>query len=342
MDLMYIDNLETMLKTLSWDMDLYVPYKRNEHFVFGKYDPAKTVEFNLFRTCTPPKEFLFPPLERAAVYPLDSEPPSPNPFAVFGLKECDLASLEILDAVFGEDEFRDPLYMNWRENMFIVSSDCTDILESCFCTLFEGKGFPRAGFDLNISPAGDGFIVEIGSEKGQAFVEKHRNIFSTPPLEAVPTRDKRREEIEQRLRQQNAEYVPGDELKELIEREVYSEIFDTEAEGCVECQACTRVCPTCHCFFLFDSEGDDYFEKMKMWDSCIRQKYAEVAGGANPRRLLGDRIRHRFLHKFLYFPDRHGLQMCVGCGRCIDACMGGGDIREVLKKLRESRTAARK
>lgn len=335
MDVSYCKRLQPLIEALAGEMDLYVPYRKDEHYLFGTYDPAVDVTFNAVRTCTPPKEFLFPPLERAAVYPEKGTPPSPDPFAVFGMKECDLASLEVLDAVFGEDEFRDPLYMNWREKMFIVSGDCTDILESCFCTLFEGRGFPREGFDLNCSPAGDGFIVEAGSEKGAAFMSRHGDIFSAAPAEAIAARDARREEIRKRLEEQNAAYVPAGELKELIEQGIESEVFDREAGDCVECQACTRVCPTCHCFFLFDSGEGDYFEKMKMWDSCIRQKYAAVAGGANPREVLGDRIRHRFLHKYVYFLERYGIRMCVGCGRCIDACMGDGDMREVLKKLKE-------
>jgi hypothetical protein len=74
---------------------------------------------------------------------------------------------------------------------------------------------------------------------------------------------------------------------------------------------------------------------MKMWDSCMRMAYAAVAGGANPRKVLGDRIRHRLMHKFVYFLDRYGISMCVGCGRCIDSDAGGMDLRQILKRLSE-------
>ena len=67
----------------------------------------------------------------------------------------------------------------------------------------------------------------------------------------------------------------------------------------------------------------------------MRLAYAEVAGGANPRKVLGDRLMHRLMHKFSYFLDRYGIDMCVGCGRCVDAEAGGVDIRVVLKKLNE-------
>ena len=60
-----------------------------------------------------------------------------------------------------------------------------------------------------------------------------------------------------------------------------------------------------------------------------------VAGGENPRKVLGDRIKHRLMHKFAYFLDRYGIDMCVGCGRCMDTCAGGMDTRVLLKKLNE-------
>jgi hypothetical protein len=65
----------------------------------------------------------------------------------------------------------------------------------------------------------------------------------------------------------------------------------------------------------------------------MRLAYARVAGGENPRKILGDRLRHRFMHKFSYYLDRYGINMCVGCGRCVDAEAGDVDIRVVLKKL---------
>ena len=70
-----------------------------------------------------------------------------------------------------------------------------------------------------------------------------------------------------------------------------------------------------------------------MWDSCMRLAYAAVAGGGNPRKAVADRLRHRLLHKFVYFPERYGLDMCVGCGRCVDGEAGGVDIREIIKGL---------
>ena len=101
---------------------------------------------------------------------------------------------------------------------------------------------------------------------------------------------------------------------------------------CVECGACNMICPTCHCFLLVDQSADDKFQRLKVWDSCLMKRFARVAGGANPRKHLGERLRNRFIKKFDFFPEILGIYACTGCGRCIETCLGDIDIREVLKE----------
>jgi ferredoxin len=240
-----------------------------------------------------------------------------------------------LDKVFLEKDFEDPFYVARRQNMFIISSDCFDPGESCFCNILDGKPYSNEGFDLNIVRLKAGFLIEIGSEKGKEFVDKHSGLFVDVPEGALAERDQNRAEILRQLEQNNSELKFDKPIRDIMTETYDSFVYDVEAETCVECQACTRVCPTCHCFYLYDDQQKDYFTKMKMWDSCMRMAYAQVAGGANPRKILGDRLRHRLMHKFVYFLDRYGLQMCIGCGRCVDAEAGDVDIRRILKKLNQ-------
>ena len=337
MQTVFVSELKPFLDAVAEDMDLYVPKNAGTHYVYNRYDPAAEapVEFNNIRTCTPIKEFLFPLRELAAVFPEPLEPKDIKSFAVFGLKDCDLRSIEILDKVFTEEEFEDPFYTARREKMLIISSDCSEPAESCFCTVLDGRPFAQSGFDLNVSQIEDGFIIEVGSQKGKDFIEKHSQLFTDVPDAALAERDKNRSLTQKQLEQNNTEYTLDAPVQQIMGNSYDSDVYDEEAKTCIECQACTRVCPTCHCFYLYDTKRQDYFGKMKMWDSCMRLAYAEVAGGANPRKVLGDRLKHRLMHKFSYFLDRYGIDMCVGCGRCVDAEAGGVDIRVVLKKLNE-------
>ena len=314
MEIVFIKNLKSLLDAAAGQMELYTPKKSGEHYIFSRYDPSaeSELEFTDIRVCSPIKEFLFPMREIAAVYPESDLSSDVKPFAVFGLKDCDLKSIDILDHVFKEEDFLDPFYVSRRENMFIISADCYNPAESCCCNLFDGRSFAEKGFDLNVSKTNDGFIIQAGSEKGSEFLQQHKQLFEDVPSDALT-----------------------EPIKEIVENSQGSEVFDIEAKGCVECQACTRVCPTCHCFFLYDTKEKDYFSKMKMWDSCVRFNFTTVAGGETPRKILGERTRHRLMHKFVYFLDRYGINMCVGCGRCIDGCAGTLDMREILKRLSE-------
>jgi len=337
METVFISNLKVFLDTVAEEMELYVPERSGEHFIYNRYDSSgqKQVDFNNIRACTPVKEFLFPVRELAAIMPGPFEPEEIRPFAVFGLKDCDIRSMAILDKVFMEEDFEDPLYIARRQKMFVISTDCTEPGGSCFCNLFDGRCFAESGFDLNVSEINGGFTVEIGSSKGRDFVDRHSELFGDVPAVLLSRRDENRAATQKQLEQQNAGLRLDSPIREIVQNSQETEVYDEEAKRCIECQACTRVCPTCHCFYLYDEKRQDYFTKMKMWDSCMSYSYAAVAGGANPRKTLGDRLKHRFLHKFVYFPDRYGINMCVGCGRCVDADAGGIDLRQILKKLSE-------
>ena len=335
MERAFIGRLKPFVDAVAEKMDVYTPRKVGGHYVCERYEAAQdgAPEFNEIRVCTPVKEFLFPLRELAAAFPEAVEPKSVPPFAVFGLKACDLRSMEILDKVFMEKDFEDPSYIARRQAMFVISSDCSEPAESCFCNILGGKPYAEAGFDLNVSAVADGFLIQAGSPKGKSFLSTYASLFGDVPDALLAEREGLRHEAQSRLEQANAEFQLRAPAREIMEQRYESEVFDERAETCVECQACTRVCPTCHCFYLYDTVQTDYFAKMKMWDSCMRIGYAAVAGGGNPRKVLGDRLRHRLMHKFTYFLDRYGVDMCVGCGRCVDAEAGDVDIRVVLKKL---------
>jgi sulfhydrogenase subunit beta (sulfur reductase) len=337
METAFISRLKPLLEAIAETMDLYLPVKTGEHYACQRYNAQRMREpqLNEIRMCTPVKEFLFPLRERTAVL---SEPASPEPvkpFAVFGLKACDLRSLEVLDKVFLEQEFEDPFYSARRESLFVISSDCSAPGASCFCDVLAGRPFPESGFDLNVTHVTDGFLVQPGSARGKSFLFAYAALFGEVPDNLLAERAQLRAAMQNRLAQANSHFQLDAPVGRIVEERYHSEVFDEQARTCVECQACTRICPTCHCFYLYDTKQQDYFAKMKMWDSCMRIGHAQVAGGANPRRMLGDRLRHRLLHKFAYFRERYGIDMCVGCGRCVDAETGDIDIRTVLQLLND-------
>jgi sulfhydrogenase subunit beta (sulfur reductase) len=125
-------------------------------------------------------------------------------------------------------------------------------------------------------------------------------------------------------------------MSEIVREALSDAIWDDISARCVECGACTNICPTCYCFLLFDQKaGGSHFQRMFSWDSCQVTGYARMAAMANPRARLTDRVKHRYYHKYDYLPLSHGAVYCTGCGRCIDSCSASIDMRDALRKLKE-------
>jgi heterodisulfide reductase subunit C len=194
---------------------------------------------------------------------------------------------------------------------------------------------PTAEYDINLSEVNGGFLVEEGSDRGSALVEAHASLFADAKQELVSERDEKRasvvEDVEKNIRDNDIPHQ--DTYKGAVERQYTSDIWQDEAKTCVECGACTAICPTCHCFLLYDQKDADSMARLRMWDSCLVKDFARVAGGANPRPELWMRLRNRFEKKFDFFPKVADIYACTGCGRCVSACPAKIDIRRVLKRL---------
>jgi len=297
------------------------------------------------RAPTSVKSFLFPVKERVAVYPSTTyhwqpRQESDEPIVVAGLRACDVAAIRVLDSVFVQDDYVDPFYSLRREALRMVTVDCVAPAESCFCNLLGSKPYATDGFDVNLSPIAGGYVAEAGSGKGREMLVAVPDLFGEATPEQVAERDAARAASERRLAEQNAQWAVASGVEKVVAAAIEDDCWLELAASCVECGSCSNVCPTCHCFQLYDQPSDDPAgpnERVKVWDSCVLASYARMAGvggmKATPRPELRQRFANRVLHKFAWFPQNMGFLGCVGCGRCIDACIGGGDLRQLLKDL---------
>jgi sulfhydrogenase subunit beta (sulfur reductase) len=178
-------------------------------------------------------------------------------------------------------------------------------------------------------------VVQIGSAKGQRLVDLNISFFTQASDVALSRRDEVHRQVVDAVKKNLSTYqVPNqDRFEGIIHRNFESEIWKDEAKTCVECGACNTICPTCHCFLLYDQKNEKAMARFRMWDSCLIKEFARVGGGANPRPKLWMRLRNRFEKKFDFFPKVAKVYACTGCGRCITACPAKIDIRRVLKRL---------
>jgi sulfhydrogenase subunit beta (sulfur reductase) len=286
------------------------------------------------------KGLFMPACESAGCYGASACAATDNgaePRAILGVRACELRSLAYLDKVMLGGAFADPSYKKRRDGTTIIATDCVDCAESCFCTLVGGEPWAEAGFDLNLTPLDDGFVVEIATDKGAALLGAEA--LTEASTDQLVARDRQREAMKRRVDAQNERYTfRANGARAAPLPEASDEAWAKVAADCVECGACTHVCPTCHCFYLFDQLlGPEQFERVRTWDSCLLSTYHRMAGTDNvkgtPRPGLPARLANRLLHKFVYSRQQYDMDGCVGCGRCTDACLGAIDIRDAVQEL---------
>jgi ferredoxin len=256
---------------------------------------------------TPAKEFFFPQRETVFTFTGDSitVPAYEEPERVFfGLRRCDLNAIRHQDLVF--EDVNDPSYLVLRARSTLIGYHCSQApSEYCFCGSLELAEF----FDLMYFDRGDHWLIEVGSENGAALIERYRERFEASER-SITAQDR---------------VIPGSDR---LETKDIADKYDDPAwqQGvalCLSCGACTSLCPTCYCFEFSDevSTADpSKGERVRSWSSCQVSGFTRVAGDHVFRDDRSSRFKHRIYHQLVYFTERYGVPLCVGCGRCISGC----------------------
>jgi len=321
-------------------------HEARAHFERVSQGRAAAVSLRCLPAVESAKVFLFPARERVAVYPGGPSEPDTGlsddaPQTLVGVRACDLVAVEIMDLVLKEGDFTDPFYTQRRDHTLILSCDCVAPAPSCFCNLVGGKPYADGGFDLNFTPVRGGYVVAIGSQAGKELVLEQSQRFREAAPAQLQERDQVRADCMKKLQEQNARYEPKTPIEQALTQGDVARKWLKLAAACVECGGCTYACPTCHCFLLFDQVMQGKVglnERFKAWDSCLFGSYAKMAGipsagKPTPRPELPRRFENRVRHKFEWMRQNLGRIGCVGCGRCEEVCLGGLDIREVIKEI---------
>jgi ferredoxin len=248
--------------------------------------------------------------------------PADRPLAVIGARACDLAALALQDQHF-LDRLRDPYYAARRAGLFVVAVHCAYPADTCFCASTGDGPRATAGFDLALSELDDGFLLEVGSERGRAVAERL-------PLEAAGEARQRQADAEiAEAAQRQFRQLPGRNLREALFSRLKHPRWDDVAERCLSCGNCTNVCPTCFCHAqteVPDLDGEAS-RHLREWDSCFTEGHSYLHGFV-VRPETHHRYRQWLTHKLGSWHDQYGRSGCVGCGRCITWCPVGIDISE--------------
>jgi sulfhydrogenase subunit beta (sulfur reductase) len=95
------------------------------------------------------------------------------PYAILGIRSCDLHALAIHDGVLRDRAFPDARYAARRERAFLITVVCSDPSGTCVCVSMGTGPRAEAGDDLAVTELLDGdhrFLVRSGSDRGDTVV----------------------------------------------------------------------------------------------------------------------------------------------------------------------------
>ncbi|MDK2562566.1 anaerobic sulfite reductase subunit AsrA [Romboutsia sedimentorum] len=301
------------LKALSKDYKILAPVSLENKGTCSdtsivRYAQVSTVEEMEFskKSDFSPKEVIFPITQILFYFTEEEfkEKDIDDKKVIIFLRACDINGIKRLDQIYlanGMDE--DYYYKTVREKVKFVLVGCRESFRNCFCVSMDSNKADNYAMGMNICE--DGLQLEIKDEE--------LNVFDGENV------DFEMDFVKENLFNVN---IP-DEDKLNLKEVATSDIWEEYNSRCISCGRCNFVCPICSCYTMQDifyKENENVGERRRVWAGCQVDGFTQMAGGHEFRKTKGERMRFKTMHKVYDFKKRFGYNMCVGCGRCDDAC----------------------
>ena len=312
--------LGNLIGILSRASEVYAPISREGVTNFEKVTGDEKIALHE-HSYLPLKRFFFRPRETLFEFRgqgLKVPPASKKRRIIIGAKRCDLNSIKRQDVMF-MFETRDPYYARERERTLLIGYHCKRAYdEYCFCGSMELEDC----HDLMIYDRGPILLFEAATKKGDEFIRRHHTFFRK--TSKVPRPDERVIKGADRLKNRD------------ISSSYDSAKWKQGVDLCLSCGACTALCPSCYCFTIDDENNMDLAsgKRTRTHASCQVKSFTRVAGGHVFRESRESRFKHRIYHQLQWFKDRHGTNLCTGCGRCIRHCPTRIDFVEIINGMK--------
>ena len=309
---------------------------KNDIYDFLPIKAFDEIDINYKKTTLPPaKKLLFPSTEDLLSYKFEenitvNQVNQSSEKILFGINAWDLNGLNFLDRIFTTD-FIDENYLEKRNKLVVIGMDTEPDVNNFACQM--GSESVNLGFDLFLSDLGDRYFVRVATAKGNELLSKYSTVteasekdFADYDKFVKEYRNKFKLEVDIEGFHENFEITYGK-----------NQLWDKLSKNCFSCGSCNLVCPTCFCFNVKDEMKINLKEgiKSREWDSCMIPDYGLVTGGHNFRPTRSNRLKQRYRCKLKTFIDKFGVFSCVGCGRCIEACLAKINICEDINSIQK-------
>ena len=279
-----------------------------------------------------PKNYVFPITE--TVLEVEGNKITPTVESkkrvLFGIRSCDLAAFQCLKKFFGDyfegDKLPDPYVMSKMNNLTIVAYNCPEPKEHCFCAAMGTGPVAESDFDLALTDLGDVYLVESGTQKGEAIIQK----LSLPPASFEDL--ERKEDVEKQCVEKMSNKFDLQGLDEAIKQKIGA-VAEEYSKKCIVCGGCNFFCPSCSCFNMSDTVEGNVVKREKFWDSCLLRGFTWLAGAGFERDSIASRMKQRLMHKLSYTKEHYNMYSCTGCGRCSQVCPSFIFMEDMIKDI---------
>lgn len=238
--------------------------------------------------------------------------------ALIFLRSCDLHAVKRLDQIYLKNGYEDYYYKRLRDNVKFILIGCSESFDNCFCVSMNSNKCDE--YDLAVNIRDNYFELDCKNNEFKPLLNSYKEL-----------------DVE-------IDYVKENDIKvkvaENLSLDVYkSKMWDEYDARCINCGRCNFVCPTCTCFTMQDifyTDNGKVGERRRVHASCMVDEYTDVAGGGAYRKKNGERMRFKVMHKVFDYKKRNGYTMCVGCGRCDDACPEYISYSNCINKLEDA------
>ncbi len=333
--------LQKLYEAIISKHETYAPVEK-----FGKYDYKKV---SSLKECDPDspiamtmsvKPLFFPRSSKIMKYESNSAGTSVSeteddhlavPRVILGVKHCDARGLQVLEAV-NKWDYIDSDFQKRRANTVIFSTRCDKADTHCFCTSLDYDVENLDATDVAlVNGIGGKLYIQARTEKGENFLKENLEKQS-----AVGSQQSAMDDIKKQYEAFAASFrlkMDYKDVNEKMSKRFNSPAFEEASRNCVSCNTCAFICPTCHCFKISDVKIKDTGVRYKSYDSCNNVYFTLEAGGHNPRPAKYRRWRQRSMHKFVFYKERFGVNLCVGCGHCAISCPVNISIFDVVNHV---------
>jgi sulfhydrogenase subunit beta (sulfur reductase) len=312
------------------------PLGQGAEIQFGDLDTDRLAPGYSGRTRYSAKECVFPESEVLLTFGMPSagevsitEHPYDTPTVLWGIRPCDVAGIQVLDAVFLSAPV-DAYYQARRDKTLLLSLNCNEVGKTCFCASLDTGPFARSGFDLVFTDLGEEFLVEVGTVAGEALLDEQSDLFE----EGTASQQAKARELQDRAEAAFSTSLDVEAVRAGLAVSYDDPIWGEQSAKCTLCGTCCVVCPACHCFNVEDiRKSRKVVDRVRYWDACQFTGFTRMAT-SNSRPTQAERWRQKIYDKFVYIPARYeGALGCTGCGRCLELCQGSINIVDVMTKV---------